>query len=156
MTGILFNAPLKRNVRRGLVVVALGMLILYHVLGFFTDNFGSGILYILAYWLLFMRLSRSTSLFRGKKLDERQQSLRNRAFYLTFLVAAPFAWVMWLLNTFDLGSVKFYFQRPELAEILSYVNMSLVTSLPVMYIAWLEPDPVKEDAPEGFGNTSKA
>ena len=146
MTGILFNAPLKRNVRRGLIIVALGTLILYHVLGLFTDRFlGSGILYLLAYWLLYIRLSRSTSLFRGRKLDERQQSLRNRAFYLTYLVAAPLAVVMCLSNLFDLGSVKFYFQLPELTYLLSYVNMSLVISLPVMYIAWLEPDPVQDE-----------
>ena len=148
--------PLKRNTRRVLVIVALVSLALYLGLGLCGDKYvWGGFLPLLLYWSLWTRFTRSTSLFgktlffrskRKEPLDERQQSLRNRAFYLAYLVAAPLSIISYcLVDFFRVGAEKIPFYLSDFISLVLYANLTLVTSLPVLYVAWLEPDPLQDD-----------
>ena len=145
-----FSRPLKQNVRRGLIIVALLMLALNLVSAPLGDRFfWEGLLILLLYWFLLLRLERSTSLagMKRKDLDERQRSLRNQAYRLAYLIALSLASLMLFLDFFGVGDfqILFYNAHSSVTSLLLYANFMLMGSLPIMYVAWLEPDPIQEN-----------
>ena len=157
MTGLFsFKAPLKRNTRRGLIILSLIMLVGYIGLALYGYRFvWEGFLLLFLYWVFVLRLARSTSLFmstnllfvskKNQSLDERQQSLRSRAYHLAYLVAAPLAVLIGLIDFVGFGDALHFYNSLGLTSILIYANMCLVISLPTIYVAWLEPDSIAED-----------
>ena len=147
-----FRRPLRRNTRRGLIIVAFVMLALNLALTLFGDRFfWNGILLIFLFWFLLLRLERSTSLAVGMKrkdLDERQRSLRNQAYRLAYLVAFSLAALMLSLDFFGVGDfqILFYNAHSSVTSLLLYANFLLMGSLPIIYIAWLEPDPPRDES----------
>ncbi len=151
-----FRSPLKRNVRRVLIVVTLTMLTLYLGLALYGGRFSwEGLLLLFLFWLFVSRLCYSTSIvmstsypFRSRKerrLDERQESLLNQAYRLAYFVAVPLALVILLVDFFGFGDTQtFYNNLGGITSILIYANFCLIATLPMMYIAWLEPDPIQE------------
>ena len=153
-----FHLPLRRSARRRLIITTLALLVAYVALSFYGYRFSlQGLLLVLTYWLLVMRLCYSSSVVmstsfpfigkKGKNLDERQQSLQNQAYRLAYSIAAPFAVLVGLLDFFGVGASRYFYNQLGFTWLLVYVNMCLVISLPAMCIAWLEPDPIREETP---------
>ena len=146
-----FNAPLTKNTRRWLIVVALFALILYLVLGLFGQRFFLvGLLPFTLYWLLLGRLNRSTSRIakeKDKNLDERQRSRRNRAYRLAYQVVVYLLLLTLLLDFFGPGAfqITFYNANSSVTSFLLLADVLLIAFLPTMYVAWLEPDPIQEE-----------
>lgn len=90
--------------------------------------------------LIAFRLSRAQpSSLPGKRLDERQLSIKHRAYVLAYRVSFAVA----ILAALSLYSMKVYTGAAFWS--LFYGYFVLLITLPTMATAWLEPDPLPED-----------
>lgn len=104
----------------------------------------SGI-FIGSYLLLAVALAYAIGLQDGMSdsyLDERQRALRDRAHRIAFVPVSYYI----VGISLALVLANHWFQQPFFMGLVIAVGLG-VTSLPSAYIAWLEPDPVQEDAP---------
>ncbi len=89
-------------------------------------------------------LAYATGLLEGmpdRYLDERQQALRDRAHRIAFI---PVNWYIIGL-AISLGFANHWFQQPAFAVLVITVGLAILM-LVSAYVAWLEPDPVEENA----------
>ncbi len=75
----------------------------------------------------------------SRYLDERQQALRDRAHRLAYVPVNYF--VLGIL--LSLGLANHWFQEPIFIALVSALGLAIFI-LPAVIIAWLEPDPVKD------------
>jgi hypothetical protein len=75
----------------------------------------------------------------SRYLDERQQALRDRAHRLAYVPVNYF--VLGIL--LSLGLANHWFQEPIFIALVSAFGLAIFM-LPAVIIAWLEPDPVKD------------
>ena len=145
------NAPLKRNTRRLLSIVALIMLSVTFFAGFLGERFVFLTLLLpVPCIFLFMWLNRATAKVataKFDKLDERQRGLRDRAYRLTFSVITLYALFMLLVEFFGFGDryVSFGISESPTISLLLTLNVFLLSGLPILFVAWLEPDPIQEE-----------
>ena len=161
-----FNSPMKRSARRFWLVIAYVSLAALLLLGW-TGVLASDTLILIgafAVMAIFVRLNRATGTVADKPksvLDERQEAARNRAYRLSYQIMTGLALLLGLAFALVRSSFTDYpsfftLSDPEAALIAALgVYFVFLFILPTTVIAWLEPDPVEEDAPEGFGNASK-
>lgn len=77
----------------------------------------------------------------GNYLDERQQALRDRAHCVAFI---PVNWYI-VGIVLSLGRANHWFQEPVFIVLVISLGLAILM-LTGAYVAWLEPDPVGEDA----------
>ena len=146
----MLSTPLKRRTRRLLSVAAVVMLLANFLAGLFGERFR------ILTWLLFIPyifivfwLNRTTANVvwaKDRKLDERQRGLRDRAYRLTYMVLVLYAFLMVSVDFFGFGSryIPFGASSSPVISLLLLVNSWLLITLPILYVAWLEPDPITE------------
>jgi hypothetical protein len=77
----------------------------------------------------------------GNYLDERQRALRDRAHYVAFI---PANWYI-LGIALSIGLANHWFQEPVFIVLVISLGLAILT-LTGAYVAWLEPDPVDDEA----------
>ena len=148
-----FNAPLKQSTRRSLSIVAIVILLASFVAAFFGETFIiPSLLLLVPYLLIVVRLNKSTSnvvSVRNNKLDERHRELRGEAYRMTYTVFVWYAFFMVVVSGLGLGRVTLTYGVGEapIAHLLVLINAVLLSTLPIFYVAWLEPDPLSDDEP---------
>ena len=148
---IRLNAPLKQSTRRSLSIVAIVILLASFVAAFFGEMFVIlSLLLLVPSFLIVVRLNKSTSnvvSVRNNKLDERQRELRGRAYRMTYTMFVWYAFFMLAVSGLGLGRITLTYGAGEtlVTHLLLLINMFLLSTLPIFYVAWLEPDPVTED-----------
>lgn len=135
--------PLTRRSRRVWVITACTDILLLSALAV-SDAVGLHVVVIVGIVpiLIALRLSRSTghpSLLMNQPLDERQVSIKHRAYMVAYRVSCAVA----VLAVLSLYFIKVYSAAAFWG--LFYGYFVLLATLPVMAIAWLEPDPVQDD-----------
>ena len=88
--------------------------------------------------LIALRLSHATgqrSLLMGQQLDERQASVKHRAYMMAYRVSL----VMAVLAVLSLYAVRVYTTAAFWGLFYGYFVLLLI--LPILAVAWLEPDP---------------
>ncbi len=148
-----FNAPLKQSTRRLLSIVATVIFLTSFVAAFFGETFViPSLLLLVPYLLIVVRLNKSTSnvvSVRNNNLDERQKELRGEAYRMTYAVFVWYAFFMVVVSGLGLGRVTLTYGAGEtpIVHLLLLINMFFITTLPIFYVAWLEPDPLPDDEP---------
>lgn len=142
---------LRQSRKQALVVGAL-ILVLAHF-GFGLAN-GVSVLFSLPALLLYggviYRLDKATSSLITSKnsgLDERQRALRNRAHQISYAAFVGFGLFMLGMNFFGLGGKLVAFGVGEVSVnlLLLTANFIVLSALPVLVVAWLEPDPLEDE-----------
>ena len=126
MSGL--GTPLKRRTRRLLSVVAVFLFASYFASSLDGPTNGFSLPLLALYWFVVFWLKKSTSdviSLQKKKLDERQKALRDKAYRLSYKV---------------FGATTL-----SITTLLLLVNWYLLLALPILYVAWLEPDPIQEN-----------
>ncbi len=127
---------LRRRYRRLLVLVFHGgyAALLVFLLPHLSDlGLQAAYFTLLTCWLLIFMATGFVGDKRQGELDERQQTIRNRAHRYAYLWLAALALIVhWLSGELDFGTLAVY-------VLLSYAV------LPSSVIAWLEPDPLTEE-----------
>lgn len=147
------GTPLKRTTRRVLSIAAVVILFTYFFAGLLGERFPIPAfpLFVL-YFLVVFWLNRATgniAMAKDHKLDERQRGLRDHAHRLTYTAFSSYAIFMLLLNMFGFTDLYIPYGRggsTAIMTLLLQINGFLFISLPILYVAWLEPDPPTEDS----------
>lgn len=147
------GTPLKRSTRRALSIAAVVVLFTYFFAGLLGERFfiPTFLLFILFFLIVFYlnKATGNVALAKDHKLDERQRSLRDHAHRLTYKAFSFYAIFMLLLNMFGFTDLYIPYGRSgstAIMTLLLLVNAFLFISLPVLYVAWLEPNPPAEDS----------
>ena len=95
-------------------------------------------------------LSWGLPLISRKSADERQKARRNEMYTASYQVIAVLTVAAWLIlglaEAFYPAHFEAAFSQPgALIRALGFTLVSFIGLLPVMMLAWLEPDPVQED-----------
>lgn len=133
----------SQRTRRRLVMVPYLSLLAYALAWLFGSELHWAFisLYVVSQFIL----AYATGLLEGmadRYLDERQQVLRNRAHRLAFVPVNYY--IIGILLSLNLANN--WFQEPFFVALVSALGLVIFT-LPAALIAWLEPDPIAEDAP---------
>lgn len=145
------STPLKRRVRRVLSIAAVVVFFTYFFAGLLGERFfiPRFLLFVLSFLIVFW-LSKATgniALAKDHKLDERQRGLRDRAHRLTYRAFSSYAIFMLLTNMFGVTDLYITYGRSGATAVMTLllqINGFLFISLPILYVAWLEPDPPTE------------
>ena len=146
------STPLKRRTRRLLSVAAVFLLALTFFVGSFGEQVytGFGIFPLIPYLFVLVWLNGSTACIatsKDSKLDERQKALRDRAYRLTYSVFVAFALFLFLADIYGVSNfhITFGVSKSSIITLLLMANLFLLSASPILYVAWLEPDPIQEN-----------
>ena len=148
----MLSTPLKRRTRRILCFVAAVLPIAQALSGLLGEGFGFlGMFLLLLYIFVITWLNKSTSNIataKSRKLDERQRALRDRAYRVTYAAFVWYAFFMVAVSGLGFGDVVVPYGVVEqpVDFILLALNLFVLGTLPILYVAWLEPDPPTEDS----------
>ena len=152
----MLSTPLRRRTRRVLCFVAAVLPIIQALSGLLGETFGFFGMFLLALYLFFITwLNKSTSNIataKSRKLDERQRALRDRAYRVTYTAFVLYAAFMVAVNGLGFGDVVVSYGVVEQSVnfILLTLNLFVLATLPILYVAWLEPDPPEDETTPGL------
>ncbi len=146
------HKPLRRSVRQLLSVVALAALLLTFFAGALGREFAwLALLPPIPLIFLIMWLDGATAKIATKKvskLDERQRGVQARAHRLTYWVLFLYASLVLFVYGFGFGDLYIpnaigVWEVPLISQLLE-MNVFLFIVLPILFVAWLEPNPPAE------------
>ncbi|MBS3966435.1 MAG: hypothetical protein KGZ60_04190 [Truepera sp.] len=137
----------SQRTRRSLVIIAYLSLLSFVLTQLLGEEVAQALrwAFICLYLVLVFTLAYATGLLdamQSRYLDERQETLRNRAHRLAFVPVNYF--VLGILLSLNLAN--HWFEEPVFIALVSALGTAIFT-LPAVIIAWLEPDPVEESTP---------
>ena len=133
----------SQRTRRCLVMVAYLSLLAYTLAWLFGSELRWA--FISLYVVLQLILAYATGLLDGMPasyLDERQETLRNRAFRLAFVPVNYY--IIGILLSISLAN--HWLQERFFIALVVALGLGIIM-LPAAFIAWLEPDPIEENTP---------
>ena len=141
----------QRN-RRVLVSVTVGLIALATILALAKQS-TAGLIVAIASYLLIMVLNyatRNIASSLGSEADEREQhqrdSVHRSAYWTMMFLLGMIVGALWGANSSEPGLIK---RALEFYNTTDYLTFSvtfgaLVTGLPTIILAWLEPDPIED------------
>lgn len=151
------SSSLPRRVRRRYVVLYtlgyFGMLLFWllgsslHAVWLFVPAALCALVFLVSFARIFYGVQPwNVANQRDPDLDERQQAVRNRAYFFAYNVLSAVLGVA-LLYWYFAGDLGWWLPRSDAGRVAIFWTLLLaLISLPSAFVAWLEPDPPLEPA----------